>query len=94
MLYIILRGRWCSIIVLNVQCPCKDERDDIQDSFCEELGHVFDRFPRYGVTVLLSVFNAEVGREDIFKLTVRIESSHEISNDSGIRVVNFASSKT
>jgi hypothetical protein len=37
-------------------------------------------------------FNAEVCT-DIFKPTVGNESLHEISNDYGIRVVNFATSK-
>jgi predicted O-methyltransferase YrrM len=31
--------------------------------------------------------------DNIFKPTVRNESSHEISNDNGVRVVNFATSK-
>jgi hypothetical protein len=39
---------------------------------------------------LLAYFNAKVGIEDIFKLTVRNESSHEINNDNGVRVVNYA----
>jgi hypothetical protein len=43
----ILRGRWCNNIVLNVHAPCEDNRDDIKDSFCEELGHAFHHFPRY-----------------------------------------------
>jgi hypothetical protein len=43
--------------------------------------------------ILLGDFNAKVGREDIFKPTIRNESLHEISNDNGIRVVNFATSK-
>jgi hypothetical protein len=43
---------------------------------------------------LLSLwYNAKVGREDIFKPTTGNESSHEISNDNGVRVVNFATSK-
>jgi hypothetical protein len=33
------------------------------------------------------------GKEDIFKQTVGTESLHEISNDNGARVVNFATSK-
>jgi hypothetical protein len=37
--------------------------------------------------------NAKVGREDIFKPTIGNESSHEISIDNGVRVVNFATSK-
>jgi hypothetical protein len=34
-----------------------------------------------------------VGRKDTFKPTIGNESSHEISNDKGVRVVNFATSK-
>jgi hypothetical protein len=40
--------------------------------------------------ILLGNFNAKVGREDIFKPTVVNEGLHEISNDNGVRVVNFA----
>jgi hypothetical protein len=39
---------------------------------------------------LLGDFNAKVDREDIFKPTIGNKSSHEISNDSGVRTVNFA----
>jgi hypothetical protein len=35
MSYIILRGRWCHIIVLNVHAPTENKIDD--DSFYEEL---------------------------------------------------------
>jgi hypothetical protein len=93
MSYIILRGRWCNIIVINVHAPCEDKSDDIKDSFYEELGRVFDQFPTYDMKILLGYFNAKVGREDIFKPTIGNESSHEISNDNGVRVVNFATSK-
>jgi hypothetical protein len=47
MSYIILRGCWCSIVLLNVHAPCADKSDDVKDSFHEELGCVFDQFPRY-----------------------------------------------
>jgi hypothetical protein len=60
---IILRGRWCNIVVLNVHAPCEDKSDDIKDSFYEEPGRVFDQFPRYDMKILLGNFNAEVGRE-------------------------------
>jgi hypothetical protein len=33
MLYIILRGRWCHIIVLNVHAPTEDKSHDVKDSF-------------------------------------------------------------
>jgi exonuclease III len=38
MSHIILRGRWCNIIVLNVHAPCEDKGDDEKDGFYEERG--------------------------------------------------------
>jgi exonuclease III len=93
MSYIILRGRWCNIIVLNVRGPCEDKGADVKCSFCEELGRVFDQFSRYGMKILMGDFNTKVGREDIFKPTIGNESLHEISNGNGVRVVNLATSK-
>jgi hypothetical protein len=43
--------------------------------------------------ILLGVFNAKVGREDIFKPIIGNEILHEVSNDNGVRVANFATSK-
>jgi hypothetical protein len=43
--------------------------------------------------ILLGDLNAKVDREDIFKLTIWNESLHEISNDNGVRLVNFSTSK-
>jgi len=37
MSYIVLRGRWCNIIVLNVHAPTEERSVDSNDSFCEEL---------------------------------------------------------
>jgi hypothetical protein len=66
---IILRGYWCNI-VLNVHTPCEDKGDDVKDSFYEELGRVYDQFPRYDMKILLGDFNVKVGRENIFKPTI------------------------
>jgi hypothetical protein len=65
----------------------------VKGSFYEELGRVFDKFPNYHIKILLGDFNAKVGREDIFKPTIGNESSHEISTENGVRIVNFATSK-
>jgi hypothetical protein len=93
MLYITLKGRWCDIIVLHVHAPTEDKDDDIKDSFYKEVEQVFDQFPRYHMKMLLGNFNAKVEREGIFKPIIGNESLHEASNDKGVRVVNFATSK-
>jgi exonuclease III len=81
-MYIILRGRWCHIFVLNVHAPTEDKTDDVKDNFKEELERVFDKFPKYHLKMLLGNFNAKVGRKDIFKSTIWNESLHKISNDN------------
>jgi hypothetical protein len=91
--YIILRGRWCNVIVLNVHASCEDKGDDEMNSFYEELGRVFDQFPRYNMKISLGDFNAKVGTENIFKPTIGNETLHEISNNNGVRIINFATSK-
>jgi hypothetical protein len=52
-----------------------------------------DKFLKYHMKILLGDFNANVGREVIFKPTIWNESLHEISNDNGVRVVSIATSK-
>jgi hypothetical protein len=76
-----------------VHAPTKDKDDDIKDRFYEELEQVFYHFPRYHMKIMLGDFNAKVGREDIFKPIIGNESLHEVSNDNGVRVVNFSTSK-
>jgi exonuclease III len=84
MSYIILRGRWCDIIILNVYAPTKDKIDDMKGRFYEELERVFDKCSKYRMKIVLGDFNAKVGRGNIFKPT--------IYNDNGIksrRIVNL-----
>jgi exonuclease III len=65
MSYIILRGLWCHILVLNVHAATEDNNDDVKGSFYEELERVFDKFPKYHMKILLGDFNTKEGREDI-----------------------------
>jgi hypothetical protein len=59
MSYIIQRGRWCHIIVLNVQI------DDVKDSFYEELEHVFNEFPKYH----MDIFKLTIWNESLHKIS-------------------------
>jgi hypothetical protein len=72
--YLILRGRWCEIVV-NVHAPAEDKIDDLKDSIYEE--HVFDIFHKYHMK-MSGDFNARIGVENIFKPTVGNESLHEM----------------
>jgi hypothetical protein len=43
--------------------------------------------------IFVGNFNANVGREDIFKPIIVNENLHEVVNDNATRVLNFATSK-
>ena len=76
-----------------MHAPSEEKSDESKDRYYEELEQVFDHFPKYHMQILLGDFNAKVGRENIFKPTIGNESLHQDSNDNGVRIVNFATSK-
>jgi hypothetical protein len=88
-----VKDRMSYTIVLNVHNVTEDKIVYVKDSFYKELVPIFALFPKYHMNILLGDFNAEVGREDIFKPAIRNESLHEISNDNGVRVLNVSTSK-
>ena len=77
-----------------MNAPSEDKSDDSEYRFCEELGQVFDHFPRYHMKILLGDFNAKVGRENIFNPTIGNERIHQDRNDNGARIVNIGMYKT
>jgi hypothetical protein len=50
MSYIIVRGHCCDI-VLTVDTQREGITDDVKDSFDKESEHVFDKFPKYHITI-------------------------------------------
>jgi exonuclease III len=94
MLHIILRGCWCDVIVLNVHAPTEYKIDDVKGRFYEELEHVFHIYPECHMKILLGDFNVKVSKEDILEQRIGNESVHEISNNNGVRIINFATSKS
>jgi hypothetical protein len=61
--------------------------------FCVELERVVDQFLKYWMNILLGDFSAKIDTADIIRPTVGNKRLHKISNDNGVRVVNFATLK-
>ena len=57
MLYIVVRGCWCNIVVLNVHGTGEEESDDSKDRFYEELGQVIANFHKHNIKILLGDLN-------------------------------------
>jgi hypothetical protein len=76
-----------------VHAPSGEKSDDSKDSLYEELEQVFDHCTKYHMEILLKDLNAKLGRGDIFKPKTGNENLHQGSNDSSVRIVNFATSE-
>jgi hypothetical protein len=62
----------------------------IQKKLLWGIEQVLDNIPKDHMKILFGDFNTKVGRENIFKLTIRNESVYHDSNDNGVRIVHFA----
>ena len=76
-----------------MHAPSEEKSDTSKESFYAELDQVFDHLPKYHMKISLGDLNAKVGRENNFKPTIGQESLHQHSNDNGVRLLNFATSK-
>jgi hypothetical protein len=90
---VVLRGRWFNIIVLNMYAPSDEKSDEAKDRFYEDLVQVFYHFLKCHIKILLQDFNAKLERQNIFKPTIGNDSLHQDSNDNGVIIVNFDTSK-
>ena len=55
-----------------MHAPGEEKSDVPIDSLYGELEWVYNHFPKYHMKILLGDFNANVGREKIFKPTMRV----------------------
>jgi len=58
--YIVLRGHWRNIILVNVHAPNEEKSEESKDSFYEELEQVFDHFPKYHMKILFFLVGLDV----------------------------------
>ncbi|XP_041785866.1 uncharacterized protein LOC121601136 [Anopheles merus] len=88
-----IRGRFFNLSIINVHSPHLGSTDDDKDNYYTQLEREYDRCPQHDVEIVIGDFNAQVGREETFKPTIGSFSAHRLTNDNGLRLVNFASSK-
>ncbi|CAG4964057.1 unnamed protein product [Colias eurytheme] len=88
-----VRGKFFNISIVNAYAPTEDADEDIKDKFYDHLETVYEQLPGYDAKIVVGDFNAKIGREDIFIPTIGKHSKHNTSNDNGVRLISFASSK-
>ncbi|XP_062540737.1 uncharacterized protein LOC134208807 [Armigeres subalbatus] len=79
------------IVLASSTCTAHEgRRDDEEEAFYAQLEKIYDGCPRRDVKIVIGDMNAQVGREEMYRLVIEPDSLHTASNDNGQRCINFA----
>uniref|UniRef100_A0A8D9E0P6 Craniofacial development protein 2 n=1 Tax=Cacopsylla melanoneura TaxID=428564 RepID=A0A8D9E0P6_9HEMI len=65
----------------------------MKDQFYQDLENLMTSLPTYDIKIMMGDANAKIGREECWKDVVGTNSLHSITNDNGLRLIHFASSR-
>lgn len=88
-----LKTRFFNLLIINVHAETEDKDNITKKKFYQELERAYDGILSNDIKVIMGDFNAKIGREPIYKKVIGNQSLHENSNDNGLRVIDFASSR-
>jgi hypothetical protein len=69
--------------------PLSAVRDCLLNIFTATFRICIRYIPKAPYNNFLEYFNTKLGRDDVSRLTIGNESLHEITNNNGVRAVNF-----
>ncbi|XP_014473798.1 PREDICTED: craniofacial development protein 2-like [Dinoponera quadriceps] len=87
-----IRMKFYNITMINIYAPTEDKKPNIKDEFYNKLETMLDDVPSNDVKIVLGDYNAQIGKEKEFRKIVRRNSLHDVSNDNGKRMIDFAES--
>ncbi|PNF41348.1 hypothetical protein B7P43_G16505 [Cryptotermes secundus] len=68
-----------------------EKRDHVVFYSCQKKSHMFGT--GFDCKIIIGDMNAKVGNEDVYRSDIGKHSLHNKSNDNGIKLINFASSR-
>lgn len=88
-----IRGEYQKITFVNVHAPTEEKNIEVKEEFYNEIDRVYDNIHKYDMKILLGDTNAKIGKEKIYKPTIGEESKHEVTNENGHLLIDFAKEK-
>lgn len=82
-----------NLTFLNIHAPTEETEDIKKAAFYALVKHMYENIRKKDIKSIPGDYNAKVGREQICKQMVGIESLYKISSGNGIRYISLASSK-
>jgi len=87
--YIRIVGRIFDIIIINVYAPTEEKEENLKNEFYDDLENILDTTTNNCIKILIGDFNAKIGKEDMYRPTIRPNSLHDVSNDNGTRLIHL-----
>jgi len=88
-----IKGKFLNYSLINIYAPTNDKPDDVKDEFYERLDRTYGECPKHDVKIVIGDANAQIGKESFFRPVTGKESLHSITNENGLRLINFAAAR-
>jgi endonuclease/exonuclease/phosphatase family metal-dependent hydrolase len=75
--------------LINVHAPNEEKTEEEKEKFYDDLKSTFERVPKHDV-LILGDLNAKIGKEKAYENVTGKHMLHQISNQNGELVYNFA----
>lgn len=84
-----IQDRYQKITIINIHAPIEEKSIEIKD-FYSQIARICVRIPKYDVKIVLGDATAKIGREELYRPIIGHHSMHEMTNESGHFLVDFA----
>jgi exonuclease III len=87
-----LTGKFFNTTLICIHAPTEEEEETEKNSFYDKLDRVYQKAPTHDIKIIMGDMNAKVGK-DMRAHNVDRYRLHEVSNDNGMRLTDFAVSR-
>ena len=88
-----IKGRFFNYSLINVHAPINGSEEHVKETFYDGLEIAYEACPKHDVKIVLGDLNAKIGKEPAYRPTVGCCGVHEVTNENGLRLINFAASR-
>jgi len=85
-----LKGKFHNITLINVHALTEEKMEEEKDKFYDDLQKTYDRASKHDIVMVLGDLNAKIGKEKAYESVTEKNTLHDISNQNGEMVCNFA----
>jgi len=84
---------YIDLFIINIRFLIENSEEDVKEFFYDKLTRIYNNAPGNTIKIIIEDANAKIGKETYYVPTIGLESTHDLSNDNGVRLISFARSR-